>query len=163
MKKSARSTSTASTRPPNRLRALSPSSILRSRESSVSSVRRFASGSQRRSNRSTTTTIFWRSAFAPPKELLTAWFRWLHRPRVSRSRSTYGPSLPDPAGILQGSGNQNRFVRLKVRRPWRTLDVQTLLAAAAAQAKSPLPASGGGYTMIKSISAKQRPRRLPQK
>jgi hypothetical protein len=43
------------------------------------------------------------------------------------------------------------------------LEVQTLLTAAAAQAKSPLPASGGGYTLIKSISAKQRPRRLSQK
>jgi hypothetical protein len=37
------------------------------------------------------------------------------------------------------------------------------MAAAAAQAKSLLPAHGGGYTLIKSISAKQRPRRLPEK
>ena len=75
----------------------------------------------------------------------------------------YGTSLPDPAGILQGSGNQNRFVRLKDATTLADPHVQTLLAAAATQAKSPLPASGGGYTMIKSISAKQRPRRLSQK
>jgi hypothetical protein len=75
----------------------------------------------------------------------------------------YGASLPDPAGILQGSGNQNRFVRLKDATTLADPHVQTLLAAAATQAKSPLPASGGGYTMIKSISAKQRPRRILQK
>jgi hypothetical protein len=75
----------------------------------------------------------------------------------------YGASLPDPAGILQGSGNQNRFVRLKDATTLADPHVQTLLSAAATQAKSPLPASGGGYTMVKSISAKQRPRRLAQK
>jgi hypothetical protein len=75
----------------------------------------------------------------------------------------YGASLPDPAGILQGSGNQNRFIRLESAATLLNPDVQTLLAAAATQAKSPLPASGGGYTMIKSISAKQRPRRILQK
>ena len=75
----------------------------------------------------------------------------------------YGASLPDPYGILQGNGNQNRFIRLESAATLANPDVQTLLAAAVAQAKSPLPATGGGYTLIKSISAKQRPRRLPQK
>lgn len=74
----------------------------------------------------------------------------------------YGASLPDPHGILQGSGNQNRFIRLESAATLTNPDVHTLLTAAAAQAKSPLPASGGGYTLIKSISAKQRPRRLSQ-
>jgi hypothetical protein len=75
----------------------------------------------------------------------------------------YGASLPDPRRILQGSGNQNRFIRLESAATLSNRDVQTLLAAAVAQAKSPLPATGRGYTLIKSISAKQRPRRLPQK
>jgi hypothetical protein len=35
----------------------------------------------------------------------------------------------------------------------------TLIRAAVAQAKAPLPATGGGYTVIKSVSPKQRPRR----
>jgi hypothetical protein len=74
----------------------------------------------------------------------------------------YGASLPDAKGILQGSGNQNRFIRLESAATLSNPDLQTLLTAAAAQAKSPLPVSGGGYTMIKSISAKQRPRRLSQ-
>ncbi len=75
----------------------------------------------------------------------------------------YGASLPDPRGILQGSGNQNRFIRLESAATLSNPDVQTLLATAAAQAKSPLPAHGGGYTLVKSISAKQRPRRLREK
>ena len=74
----------------------------------------------------------------------------------------YGASLPDPNGILQGSGNQNRFIRLESAATLSDPDVQTLLTVAAAQAKSPLPVSGGGYTMIKSISTKQRPRSLSQ-
>jgi hypothetical protein len=36
--------------------------------------------------------------------------------------------------------------------------VQKLLRAAIAQAKTPLPRTGRGYTIIKSVSAKQRPR-----
>jgi hypothetical protein len=75
----------------------------------------------------------------------------------------YGASLPDPCKILQGNGNQNRFIRLESAATLSNPDVQTLLAAAVAQAKSPLPASGGGYSLVKSISAKQRPRRLSQK
>ena len=74
----------------------------------------------------------------------------------------YGASLSDPRKILQGSGDQNRFIRLERAATLSNPDVPTLLTAAAAQAKSPLPASGGGYTLIKSISAKQRPRRVPE-
>jgi hypothetical protein len=37
--------------------------------------------------------------------------------------------------------------------------VEKLLRAAIAQAKTPLPKTGRGYTIIKSVSAKQRPRR----
>ena len=42
-------------------------------------------------------------------------------------------------------------------------EVEQLLRAAVAQAKSPLPATGRGYTIIKSVSAKQRSRRPPSK
>lgn len=71
----------------------------------------------------------------------------------------YGATLPDPAKILLGTGNQNRFVRLESAATLALPEVETLLAAAVAQAKIPLPAKGKGYTVIKSISAKQRPRR----
>jgi Domain of unknown function (DU1801) len=71
----------------------------------------------------------------------------------------YGSTLPDPDGILLGSGNQNRFVRLKSAATLSEPAVERLIAAALKQAKVPMPASGKGELVIKSISAKQRPRR----
>jgi hypothetical protein len=70
----------------------------------------------------------------------------------------YGAGLPDPTGILSGSGNQNRYISLD--RATRLSDpaVQALIGAAVAKGKVPLPARKG-YLVIKSISAKQRPRR----
>ncbi len=71
----------------------------------------------------------------------------------------YGSSLPDPHGILLGSGNQNRYVRLESPATLALPAVEALIRAAVAKAKTPLPAIGRGYTVIKSVSAKQRPRR----
>lgn len=71
----------------------------------------------------------------------------------------YGATLPDPDGILLGSGNQNRFVRLPSPATLKEPPVERLLRAALAQAKTPMPASGRGRTIVKSISTKQRPRR----
>ena len=71
----------------------------------------------------------------------------------------YGASLPDPTRILLGSGKQTRFIRLPTIAPLRSPAVLSLIRTAVARAAKPLPAKGGGYTVIKSISAKQRPRR----
>jgi hypothetical protein len=71
----------------------------------------------------------------------------------------YGATLPDPNGILLGTGNQNRFVRLPTAATLGEPAVERLLRAALAQAKTPMPDSGRGRTIVKSISAKQRPRR----
>ncbi|MEY2496960.1 MAG: hypothetical protein QOD12_516 [Verrucomicrobiota bacterium] len=70
-----------------------------------------------------------------------------------------GASLPDPRKLLQGSGKKNRFIRLPSLAVLKTVDVRELMTAALAQARTPLPPSGGGYLIIKSVSAKQRPRR----
>jgi len=69
-----------------------------------------------------------------------------------------GTVLPDPAGLLQGSGSTVRSVRLQPVERLGTPEVAALIDAAVANA-SPLPASGEGPMIIKSISAKQRPRR----
>jgi len=42
-------------------------------------------------------------------------------------------------------------------------EVETLIAAAIAQARVRLPAAGRGKLIIRSVSAKQRPRRKPQR
>jgi hypothetical protein len=71
----------------------------------------------------------------------------------------YGASLADPHGILLGSGSQNRFVRLVTAATLREPAVAELIDAAEANAEPALPKSGRGKTIIKSVSAKQRPRR----
>jgi hypothetical protein len=75
----------------------------------------------------------------------------------------YGSTLPDPAGILLGGGNQNRFIRLASARDLRKPEVEALIGAAIAQGKAPLPATGRGTLVIRAVSAKQRPRRATEK
>ena len=70
-----------------------------------------------------------------------------------------GATLPDPHKILLGSGTQNRFIRLESAQTLARPEVEALIAAAIAQAPKPLPASGKPKLIIRSVSAKQRPRR----
>lgn len=70
----------------------------------------------------------------------------------------WGATLPDPHGILLGSGSQNRFLRLESAATLARPEVKDLIDAAVQQAKTPLP-EARGYTVIRSISARQRPRR----
>ena len=70
-----------------------------------------------------------------------------------------GASLPDPHKMLQGSGARNRFLRLESVDVLARPEVEALISAAIAQAKAPFAASGKGNLIIRSISAKQRPRR----
>ncbi len=71
----------------------------------------------------------------------------------------YGAKLPDPGKILQGSGNQVRFVRLESAATLARPEIETLLCEAIAYGKNPLPEDGRGRAIVKAISAKQRPRR----
>lgn len=73
-----------------------------------------------------------------------------------------GATLADPDGLLQGSGKQNRFIRIPEIETLRGPKVLALINAAIAQAKAPLPLKGAGRTIIQSISGKQRPRRRPE-
>ncbi|MGH9496530.1 MAG: DUF1801 domain-containing protein [Candidatus Sulfotelmatobacter sp.] len=71
----------------------------------------------------------------------------------------YGAKLPDPHKILSGSGNQNRFLRLDSAEVLERSEVEQLLRAAADHGEVPLAKAGRGKLIIRSISAKQRPRR----
>jgi hypothetical protein len=75
----------------------------------------------------------------------------------------WGSKLPDPAKILLGGGNQNRFIRLESVRDLSKPPVEALIRAAAAQGKAQLPTSGRGTLVIRSVSPKQRPRRVAAK
>jgi hypothetical protein len=70
----------------------------------------------------------------------------------------YGTRLDDPTGILLGSGNQNRFVRLPDVGVLRQPDVRALIDEASSLTEPPF-SDKPFRTVIKSISAKQRPRR----
>ena len=71
----------------------------------------------------------------------------------------YGKSLPDPHRLLQSGGNQGGFIRLENLAVLDRPAVAALLRAAVRKAETPLPKTGRGHTIIKSISVKQRPRR----
>ena len=71
----------------------------------------------------------------------------------------YGKFLPDPKHLLEGSGNQGAFVRVNEIDQLDHPEVKALLIAAVKQAEPRLPTTGGGHTIVKMISAKQRPRR----
>ena len=71
----------------------------------------------------------------------------------------YGATLSDPQQLLEGNGNQGRFMRLEDVAMLERPEVGALLRAAIQHEKTPLPTTGRGYTVIKSVSAKQRPRR----
>jgi hypothetical protein len=75
----------------------------------------------------------------------------------------HGATLPDPKKILLGSGSQNRFLRIESAKTLSHPDVQALIDAAIAQTKTPFPEKGKGKLVIRSISAKQRPRRKTAK
>jgi hypothetical protein len=76
-----------------------------------------------------------------------------------------GAGLPDPHKRLQGSGNVVRNIRLyEAGKPdAKVLDdpeVRSLMNIALNRAKVPMPAGARRKLIIKSISAKQRPRRV---
>jgi hypothetical protein len=70
-----------------------------------------------------------------------------------------GATLPDPHKLLLGSGSKNRFVRLPSPKTVTLPEVEALIAAAIERAKTPLATKGKGTLVIRSVSAKQRPRR----
>jgi len=70
-----------------------------------------------------------------------------------------GAKLADPDGLLQGSGKQTRFLRLKDGSELKDPRVQSLLSAANLQAKTAMKPDGKHCLIIRSISKNQRPRR----
>ena len=70
-----------------------------------------------------------------------------------------GASLADPAGVLEGTGSRVRHIKLRPISRLETSEVRALIDAAVIGADRPFPRRGEGSLIIKSISAKQRPRR----
>jgi hypothetical protein len=70
-----------------------------------------------------------------------------------------GAALPDPKKVLLGSGNQTRFIRVPSVQVLARPEVEALLAAAVARSRVGFRTTGRVTLVIRSISAKRRPRR----
>jgi hypothetical protein len=70
-----------------------------------------------------------------------------------------GTRLRDPAGLLEGNGNQVRHIKLHRAAVLDDPAVQDLFAQALELASVPINPAQSRRLIIKSISAKQRPRR----
>ena len=70
-----------------------------------------------------------------------------------------GKTLPDPKKVLLGSGNQTRFIRVPSVDVLARPEVKVLFAEAIKQSPTRFPPTGTTKLVIRSISAKQRPRR----
>jgi hypothetical protein len=74
-----------------------------------------------------------------------------------------GPRLPDPKGLLLGSGKQTRFVPIEAANRLSHPDIDALIAAAAELATIPLAPTGKGCLVVKETAAKKRSRPTPTK
>jgi len=70
-----------------------------------------------------------------------------------------GARLKDPAKLLQGRGARVRHIVLGAEHDMGTPEVEALIAAALAAAARPLDPKAQRRLIIKSVSARQRPRR----
>jgi hypothetical protein len=71
----------------------------------------------------------------------------------------FGVGLPDPRQVLQGSGSRVRHIRLHTADAFDDPGVQNLVAAALDRCEPPIDPAAEQRLIIKSVSAKQRPRR----
>jgi hypothetical protein len=101
--------------------------------------------------------------FAPTERASDAVFSIAVFPRwVTLCFLQNGPHLPDPKGLLKGSGSQVRHVRLQSPADLDSADLRALMKEALAMAEVRVARSAPkGRLVIKSVSAKQRPRRPP--
>ena len=69
----------------------------------------------------------------------------------------HGADLRDPHGLLEGQGKQVRSVRLTEPKDINTPEIEALIAQAVLPYKSAFLAAPSLSTIVKSVSAKQRP------
>lgn len=72
-----------------------------------------------------------------------------------------GKGLPDPEKLLQGSGNQTRWIHLEGASTLARPEVERLIDEAIARNRVPFARTSRGPVVIRSVSAKQPRRRRP--
>jgi hypothetical protein len=80
-------------------------------------------------------------------------------PRWVRLFFFRGSDLDDPAGLLEGEGAQVRSIMLASLSLLDEPPIRALMDQAMARARRPIDPSARSRTLIKSVSAKQKPRR----
>ena len=71
----------------------------------------------------------------------------------------HGAGLPDPKKLLRGSGRVVRNIRLESTATLDRPEVRALIDAALERASTPIERGTAHRLIIRSVSAKQRPRR----
>ncbi|MEO8449481.1 MAG: hypothetical protein ABI647_06815 [Gemmatimonadota bacterium] len=71
-----------------------------------------------------------------------------------------GARMPDPKKLLRGSGTIVRHVRLVAASDLEKPDLRSLIGHAVIAASPPFPGQSRRQTVIRAVSAKQRPRRV---
>src|SRR3954447_15895234 len=97
--------------------------------------------------------------FGPSDKAGQAGFSVAAMPRWVTLCFTWGVRLPDPHGLLNGAGNQVRHVRLHAPEAFDDPRIQDLIEAALERSEPSIDPRREQRLIIKSISAKQRPRR----
>ncbi len=80
-------------------------------------------------------------------------------PRWTTLCFLFGIGLDDPDGLLRGSGSQVRHIRLAKASDLDLPAIAALVEQSIARSKVPYDPARTGQLVIKSVSAKQRPRR----
>jgi hypothetical protein len=97
--------------------------------------------------------------FGPSDRASEAIFSLAVYPRWISLFFLQGAKLPDPGKILGGNGTKVRHIVLAETAILEKAAVKKLMAVALASAKKPLDPKQRRRLIIKSVSAKQRPRR----
>jgi hypothetical protein len=97
--------------------------------------------------------------FSPTERASDAIFSIVLWPRWVSLFFLQGAGLPDPEGLLQGSGKVVRHIVLKSAEDLDKPAVQDLISGALACARTPFVRGASGRLLIKSVSVRQRPRR----
>jgi hypothetical protein len=97
--------------------------------------------------------------FGPSERASEAVFSIALYPRWVTLFFLQGAGLPDPKRLLRGSGKVVRHIVLESAADFDRPDVQNLMATALKRAEPGIDLDAPGSLVIRSVSAKQRPRR----
>jgi len=97
--------------------------------------------------------------FGPSEKPSDAIFSLVMYPRYLILCFLQGTKVPDPDGVLKGSGNVVRNIRLTEPGDLNRPDIRDVMAAAMESARVPIDPAARGKLIVRSVSAKQRPRR----